>query len=296
MVPATTGLYTSTVVLELFEHALHLLLHLVLGELHDSGDDFESPLLGMRRELAEENPRWVRLQNDIGSIGPHGRSFGRGVGSVDVSERQNRSSQQMPLIPFRWRIVACSANRELPRPTRRLVRLVVRMVRRPGDDMALPGQRSEDPITHGPLTGVASRPTLRPLLRSSLTPPEPQPWVASHPGRIRMFRVQRLVPMLSPRESVLGVLPGVCPSSRTVVVTVTSLCGHASLRLQTESYSDDMGWFPQSSVELSADQLAALRPLMAIASSQMDPPKPRAAAPRGWDDSMPATIPLRTPA
>ena len=96
-------------------------------------------------------------------------------------------------------------------------------------------------------------------------------------------------------ETVLGVLPGVCPSSRTVVLTVTALCGHSSLRLQTESYSDDMGWFPQGTVELSAEQLDALRPLMGLAASRMDPPKPRVGS-QPWDDSMPATIPLRQPA
>ena len=98
-----------------------------------------------------------------------------------------------------------------------------------------------------------------------------------------------------PSETVLGVLPGVCPSSRTVVLMVSSLCGHSSLRLQTESFSDDMGWFPQGSVELSATQLDALRPLMGLAASKMDPPRPTRVT-QDWDDSMPATIPLRQPA
>ena len=85
-------------------------------------------------------------------------------------------------------------------------------------------------------------------------------------------------------ETVLGVLPGVCPSSRTAVVLSRSLCGHASLRLQTESFSDDMGWYAQGSVELTAEQLADLRPLLGLAAGQMDTPAA---------DEPPATLPLR---
>ena len=86
-------------------------------------------------------------------------------------------------------------------------------------------------------------------------------------------------------ETVLGVLPGVCDVSRTVVVLSRSLCGHSSLRLQTESFSDQIGWFPQGCVELSSDQLEAVRPLLGLAASRMDPPTSA--------DDAPATVPFR---
>ena len=87
-------------------------------------------------------------------------------------------------------------------------------------------------------------------------------------------------------ETVLGVLPGVCETSRTVVVLSRSLCGHSSLRLQTESLSDDIGWYPQGCVELSPDQLADMRPLLGLAASRMQTTP-------AYDEAMPATIPLR---
>ena len=91
-------------------------------------------------------------------------------------------------------------------------------------------------------------------------------------------------PQISGRsETVLGVLPGVCESSRPVVVLSRSLCGHSSLRLQTETRSDDIGWYPQGCVELTADQLADIRPLLGLAASRMEPPA-------SVDAEMPATI------
>lgn len=75
------------------------------------------------------------------------------------------------------------------------------------------------------------------------------------------------------QESVLGVLPGVCDRSRTTVILSRSLCGRTSLRLQSETRSGDIGWYPQGAVELSADQLAAIRPLLGLAASRMDRPE-----------------------
>ena len=95
-------------------------------------------------------------------------------------------------------------------------------------------------------------------------------------------------------ESVLGVLPGICASSRTTVVLSKSLCGHTSLRLQTESHSDDMGWFPQGSVELSAEQLDAMRPLLAIATTKLSTaPTPTSVQRQAWDETQPIAIPMR---
>lgn len=85
-------------------------------------------------------------------------------------------------------------------------------------------------------------------------------------------------------ETVLGTLPGVCESSRTVVILSRSLCGHTSLRLQTESRSANIGWYPQGSVDLSAEQLAAIKPLLGLAASRMQPEPSTADAP--------ATIPF----
>ena len=92
-------------------------------------------------------------------------------------------------------------------------------------------------------------------------------------------------PVTGRSETVLGTLPGVCESSRTVVVLSRSLCGHSSLRLQTETLSGDIGWYPQGSVELSADQLAAVKPLLGLAASRM-------AAPTTTGVDAPATIAL----
>lgn len=64
------------------------------------------------------------------------------------------------------------------------------------------------------------------------------------------------------QETVLGVLPGSCPTARTLLLMRRCAEGRSSMCLQNESFSDAVGWFPQSSVELSTEQIGQLKSLI----------------------------------
>ena len=94
-------------------------------------------------------------------------------------------------------------------------------------------------------------------------------------------------PARAPQEVLLGVLPGATEDRRTAVVRRTGICGAVSVRLSDESFSPAVGWFPQSSVELAADQLPGLKALLAAVPQA--PPARRPAAAR---HDGPATLPF----
>ncbi|MFH5804388.1 hypothetical protein [Alienimonas sp. DA493] len=89
-----------------------------------------------------------------------------------------------------------------------------------------------------------------------------------------------------PGEVLLGVLPGATEDRRTAVVRRTGLCGAVSIRLSDESFSPAVGWFPQSSVELPADQLGGLKALLATV------PPPAPVVRRAPHADAPATLPF----
>lgn len=72
-------------------------------------------------------------------------------------------------------------------------------------------------------------------------------------------------------ETPLGFLPGKDDNSRVVVSLCNDTASGAALRLRGESFSEDIGWYPQNAVELTAAQVAELRNLLGIV------PKPRRA-------------------
>ncbi|QDT14003.1 hypothetical protein [Alienimonas californiensis] len=90
-----------------------------------------------------------------------------------------------------------------------------------------------------------------------------------------------------PGEVLLGVLPGATEDRRTAVVRRTGLCGAVSIRLSDESFSPAVGWFPQSSVELPADQLTGLKSLLATVPQAAPVRRPTPVA-----DGAPATLPF----
>ena len=79
-----------------------------------------------------------------------------------------------------------------------------------------------------------------------------------------------------PGEIILGVLPGGTPGSRTTVVLRHDAAGTA-VRLRSESFSGDVGWFVQGCVDLPGEQLAGLRNLLGAAGSMPVPRTPGAA-------------------
>ena len=97
-------------------------------------------------------------------------------------------------------------------------------------------------------------------------------------------------PARMPTETLLGVLPGATADRRVCVVRRTGICGAESVQLRTETFSPAVGWFPQSAVDLPADQLAALRGLLGTAAATVPPSAPRRSA---GDATVPATLPFR---
>ncbi|WP_203545347.1 hypothetical protein [Candidatus Laterigemmans baculatus] len=66
------------------------------------------------------------------------------------------------------------------------------------------------------------------------------------------------------RETILTVLEGDTPQQRVVVVLRHLEGGRTELALRRESWSVNVGWFVQSSVELSADQISDLRSALGV--------------------------------
>lgn len=66
------------------------------------------------------------------------------------------------------------------------------------------------------------------------------------------------------RETILSVLEGDTPQQR-IVVTLRHLDGGGNeLALRRESWSENVGWFVQSCVELSSDQITDLRSVLGV--------------------------------
>lgn len=68
---------------------------------------------------------------------------------------------------------------------------------------------------------------------------------------------------MSRRETILNELPGDRVDQRLLVVHVVESASLASaIELQQQSWADGLGWYTQSTVRLSPDQLAGLRSLL----------------------------------
>ncbi|MFT5523491.1 MAG: hypothetical protein ACI9HK_001438 [Pirellulaceae bacterium] len=67
--------------------------------------------------------------------------------------------------------------------------------------------------------------------------------------------------MHSYQETPLNLLPGECDTERLQVVLVQE-SGDSHIELRQQSFSDTMGWYSQSTVQLSHQQWAALKMTM----------------------------------
>ena len=80
------------------------------------------------------------------------------------------------------------------------------------------------------------------------------------------------------RETVLSILEGHDDQHRVVVALRRFMVGSSQMVLRHESWSEDVGWFAQSTVELSVDQVASLRAALGVQAAGLGSP---AAACRG---------------
>jgi|SRR6056297_1353616 len=68
----------------------------------------------------------------------------------------------------------------------------------------------------------------------------------------------RINPMLAVSETILSVLPGQSEQQRTVIA-MRNRDANTAIEMRQESFSDAVGWFVQSRIELSTEQVAELR-------------------------------------
>lgn len=66
------------------------------------------------------------------------------------------------------------------------------------------------------------------------------------------------------RETILSVLESDAPAKRVVVVMRQHPAGGSDLVLRHESWSENVGWFVQSCIELSGDQISDLRSVLGV--------------------------------
>ncbi len=66
------------------------------------------------------------------------------------------------------------------------------------------------------------------------------------------------------RETVLSVLEGHDDQHRVVVALRQFMAGASQMVLRHESWSEDVGWFAQSTVHLSPDQVGGLRSALGV--------------------------------
>jgi hypothetical protein len=72
-------------------------------------------------------------------------------------------------------------------------------------------------------------------------------------------------------ETIFSILQGDDDSNRVVIVHRSGF-GGSSLVLRRETFSDDIGWFEQSSVEISPDQVGQLKQALGgVPSGQVRP-------------------------
>lgn len=64
-------------------------------------------------------------------------------------------------------------------------------------------------------------------------------------------------------ETILSVLQSDGDVDRVVLV-LRQAFGHSQIVLRRESFSEDVGWFPQSTIELSPDQLGQLKQALGV--------------------------------
>jgi len=66
------------------------------------------------------------------------------------------------------------------------------------------------------------------------------------------------------RETVLSILDGHDEAHRVVVALRHFVTGSTQMVLRHESWSEDVGWFAQSTIEMSAAQVSGLRATLGV--------------------------------
>lgn len=68
---------------------------------------------------------------------------------------------------------------------------------------------------------------------------------------------------MKPRETILQILESDSPTDRVAVSMVhCDVTGESRIRLRQESFSDAVGWFTQSQIDLSSDQVGQLKSVL----------------------------------
>ena len=85
------------------------------------------------------------------------------------------------------------------------------------------------------------------------------------------------------QETIVGTLPGQTEDDRVVIVLCQHGIGANSLELRQQSWGEGVGWFTQSSVEMSPRQVADLRNVLGVSHGQSRlPAKFRKVSERHW--------------
>ncbi|QEG40586.1 hypothetical protein [Roseimaritima ulvae] len=95
--------------------------------------------------------------------------------------------------------------------------------------------------------------------------------------------------MISGSETILSILPGSSEDVRTVV----ALCqrgADSAVEMRQESFSQAVGWFVQSRIELTGEQVAGLRQTLGLVSGRVRRPRPASV-----ENSQPATLAFPSP-
>lgn len=80
------------------------------------------------------------------------------------------------------------------------------------------------------------------------------------------------------RDTILAILDSETPGKRVVVAMRQLALGGSELVLRHESWSENVGWFVQSCVGLSGDQIGELRSVLGVVPSGRPKQRPFAAS------------------
>ena len=89
--------------------------------------------------------------------------------------------------------------------------------------------------------------------------------------------------MISPIETIISTLPASSQHDRVLVVMVCATGEPSRLELRQQSFSEGIGWFTQSSVQLETNQVADLKNALGTAAPARRLPREFSTlAPRTW--------------
>ena len=83
------------------------------------------------------------------------------------------------------------------------------------------------------------------------------------------------------QETIISTLPGQTEDDRVVIVLCQQGMGPNTLELRQQSWGEGVGWFTQSSVEMSPSQVADLRNVLGVSQGKPRLPAKFRKAPEG---------------